>query len=48
MGKFNMWTSGFCTMGSLMQFFTNNNISSGILLLSLGIINLAIGVLNSD
>ena len=46
MGKFNIWTSGFCSFGALTHFFVLGNIGWGCLLTALAISNLVIGVLN--
>ena len=43
MSKFNMWVSGFCSFGALIQFLIFGNIGWGCCLAILAIGNLVVG-----
>ena len=46
MGKLSIWSSGFCSLGALVQFFIFGDIGWGCLLTAFAISNLVLGVLN--
>jgi len=45
--KFNIWVSGFC-FGNVLHYIIMGNVKWAIVISILGIVNLLIGLMNSD